>query len=736
MEAAGRALAEAAAEVAPAGPGEDRLRQGQQRRRRARRGSSPGRGRARGRGAAAVAARRALRRRRREPRTFPGDGPRARRRRGRGALAGSGVVVDAIFGTGFYGAPREPAAAAIAAINACGAPVVAADIASGVDASTGEVAGAAVEADLTVSFHAAKLGHWVAPGKRHTGELRVAAIGIPDGAPGAGARRPDPPIGARAARPAGAPTRPSSAPARCWSIGGSRGLTGAVVHVGDGGVAGRRRLRDRRRSGRARADLRDQADRGDVDRLSERRRRTCARRPPTPILEAAERAAAVVLGPGLGRDDGRARARAELAAAYRRAAGDRRRRPQRSRRAARAARRARSARPCSRRTPASSRRLLEVDSGRDRRRTGSPRATRGRRARGRRSSCSRATTRSSPRRRAAPIVNGLSSPALATAGTGDVLSGMIAALIARGLEPRTAAAAAVHAHTRAGRVAAERVGAAESVIATDVIAAIPQGLRPGAGEPVRATAVIDTGAVERNCRRLASGLSGDAELCAVVKADGYGHGAVPCAAAALAGGATWLAVAAAAEAAELRARARRAVPDPGARRADAGGARHRARAPAPISPSGARDSSTLVVPRRRRARRQAPGPRQVRQRHGPAGRARRRRGRASWPAPRPPRRELDLAGLWTHFATADDPGLDLLRPAARALPRLRAAASRPSSATCSCTPPTAPRPCASPPRISTWSAAASPSTASTRSAPTRSLTASSRRSSCAPMSPT
>ncbi len=64
--------------------------------------------------------------------------------------------------------------------------------------------------------------------------------------------------------------------------------------------------------------------------------------------------------------------------------------------------------------------------------------------------------------------------------------------------------------------------------------------------------MIDTGAVERNCRRLASELSGETALCAVVKANGYGHGAVPCAAAALAGGATWLAVAAASEAVELR----------------------------------------------------------------------------------------------------------------------------------------------------------------------------------------
>ena len=101
-----------------------------------------------------------------------------------GRLADSGAVVDAIFGTGFEGAPREPAAAAIEAINRCGAPAVACDIASGVDASTGEVAGQAVEADVTVSFHAAKLGQRIAPGKWHTGELRVAPIGIPDGAPG------------------------------------------------------------------------------------------------------------------------------------------------------------------------------------------------------------------------------------------------------------------------------------------------------------------------------------------------------------------------------------------------------------------------------------------------------------------------------------------------------------------------------------------------------------------------
>jgi alanine racemase len=63
---------------------------------------------------------------------------------------------------------------------------------------------------------------------------------------------------------------------------------------------------------------------------------------------------------------------------------------------------------------------------------------------------------------------------------------------------------------------------------------------------------VDLGAIERNCRRLKDSLAGGAALCAVVKAGGYGHGAVQSARAALAGGATWLAVATAAEAAELR----------------------------------------------------------------------------------------------------------------------------------------------------------------------------------------
>ena len=107
--------------------------------------------------------------------------------------AGADVVVDALFGTGFHGAPRPEAAATIERINAAGLPVVSVDVPSGVDASTGEIAGAAIEADLTVTFHGAKVGLVVAPGRFHAGRVVVASIGLehtPDGRRAGDGRRP------------------------------------------------------------------------------------------------------------------------------------------------------------------------------------------------------------------------------------------------------------------------------------------------------------------------------------------------------------------------------------------------------------------------------------------------------------------------------------------------------------------------------------------------------------------
>jgi NAD(P)H-hydrate epimerase len=84
-----------------------------------------------------------------------------------------------------------------------------------------------VAADLTVTFHASKFGHWVAPGKEHTGALRVAPIGIPEGAPTepkAGLIHPR--VLELAPHRAAGSTKFSSG--QVVIVGGSRGLTGAV----------------------------------------------------------------------------------------------------------------------------------------------------------------------------------------------------------------------------------------------------------------------------------------------------------------------------------------------------------------------------------------------------------------------------------------------------------------------------------------------------------------------------
>ena len=107
-------------------------------------------------------------------------------------LEGVDVIVDCLLGTGSTGAPREPVAGAIGAINgyrestagAGGVPavrVVACDVPSGVDADTGQIAGQAVGADVTVVIGAAKRGLWISPARGRCGELRVVDIGLDAG---------------------------------------------------------------------------------------------------------------------------------------------------------------------------------------------------------------------------------------------------------------------------------------------------------------------------------------------------------------------------------------------------------------------------------------------------------------------------------------------------------------------------------------------------------------------------
>jgi ADP-dependent NAD(P)H-hydrate dehydratase / NAD(P)H-hydrate epimerase len=391
-------------------------------------------------------------------------------------LAGSGAVVDAIFGTGFSGAPRQPASVAIDAVNRCGAPVVACDIASGVDASSGEVAGAAVEADLTVTFHAAKLGQRIAPGKWHTGELRVVPIGIPAGAPGEPAGGViGPAVLALAPRRGPRSTKFSSG--QVAIAGGSRGLTGAVRMSSLAAI--------RAGAGYATvavpADLEPVFEAGEPEVMSVGCPGGDGCLVPASAkaaLRVFERAAAGVLGPGMGRDPGSVELAREIVGAieaplvidadglnaFAEHLGP----------------------VAVRKAPT----LLTPHAGELGRLLGRDSAEVG----ARRLACAREAAEAagaivvlkgddtivSDGERVA--VNALAAPALATAGSGDVLSGILAALLARGLDPFAAACAAVLVHARAGRDAAARIGAAESVIASDVIASIPAGLR--GAEPV------------------------------------------------------------------------------------------------------------------------------------------------------------------------------------------------------------------------------------------------------------
>ena len=91
----------------------------------------------------------------------------------------SWLVIDALFGTGLKRSVEGHFAAAIDLLNHLALPVVAVDIASGLDSDTGQVLGTAVRSTLTVTYGLAKAGHFLYPGRELTGELQVADIGIP-----------------------------------------------------------------------------------------------------------------------------------------------------------------------------------------------------------------------------------------------------------------------------------------------------------------------------------------------------------------------------------------------------------------------------------------------------------------------------------------------------------------------------------------------------------------------------
>jgi NAD(P)H-hydrate epimerase len=385
-----------------------------------------------------------------------------------GRLDGAHAIVDALLGTGTTGAPREPAAGVIEAVNAAGARVVAADVPSGVDASTGEVAGPAVRAVATATFHRAKPGLWIHPGKAHAGAVEVIDIGIPSGAPiesEIGVIRP----GVLEEMPRRAPESTKFSSGNVFVIGGSPGLTGAPTMAAMAAM----------RAGAGYVTVGAPAPLQSIFamRMLEAMTRglpeaqgSLAAEAVEPALQAIERADAVVLGPGLGRTDG---ARAFARELYLRievplvvdADGlnalvgldlPPRRAPTIL-------------------TPHAGElgRLLGVESdevGRHRlaharemsERSGAIVVLKG-----------DDTLVVRPGGEVAISPGG--APGLATAGTGDVLSGVAGAMLAKRMEPLHAACAAVHLHLRAGQLAAEPLGP-DAVIASDVIARLPAAL--------------------------------------------------------------------------------------------------------------------------------------------------------------------------------------------------------------------------------------------------------------------
>ena len=98
----------------------------------------------------------------------------------RSVIDDADVIIDGLVGIGARGALRGPAEEMVPFLNAAKAIRVSVDLASGVDADTGQVLGVAFDADLTVTFGAFKPGHLIAPGKALSGEVRLIDIGIAD----------------------------------------------------------------------------------------------------------------------------------------------------------------------------------------------------------------------------------------------------------------------------------------------------------------------------------------------------------------------------------------------------------------------------------------------------------------------------------------------------------------------------------------------------------------------------
>jgi hydroxyethylthiazole kinase-like uncharacterized protein yjeF len=380
---------------------------------------------------------------------------------------GGEVVVDALFGTGFSGKPRPQAARAIEELNALGAPVVAIDVPSGVDASTGEMSGPAIQAELTVTFHGPKVGLVVAPGRFQAGEVMVADIGLAQ--KGTHHRRVSERILGLVPRRGERDNKYSAG--SVLVIGGSAGKTGAPSLAAEASL--------RAGAGICTACVPASFNVVFEQRLLEVMTRACPDEEGVmtmdaadEIIDAAERASGVALGPGLGRTD-----------AVRALVGyllDRLDKPialdadglwavvghldwifSREAPTVLTPHEGELARLLGRKSDwVRSRRLNAVQAGADD--VGAVVLLKG-----------ADTLIAAPGR--GVLVCDLGNAGLATAGAGDVLTGVVAAFLAKGMEPRLAAAAAAAAHGVAANLAAERHGSA-GLLARDVVEALSPAL--------------------------------------------------------------------------------------------------------------------------------------------------------------------------------------------------------------------------------------------------------------------
>jgi NAD(P)H-hydrate epimerase len=373
-------------------------------------------------------------------------------------LGAPDLVVDALFGTGFSGTPREAATRLIEAVNALDVPVVAVDVPSGVDASTGAVAGAAVRAQVTVTFAGRKVGQVVAPGRFLCGEVIVVPIGL-DATGETALRRTLPEIVREVPLRAGETNKYSAG--AVVVVGGSPGMTGAVCLAAEAAL---------------RADagyVSVVAPASSTPILEVRLLEPVKRAAPEDaqgllvpealdlVVELAKRARAVVLGPGIGRSDGvRALVRELLQTLEAPGVVDA---------DALFGLTPEQWRPPVVLTPHGGElaRLLGADTSRvDAHRLEAVRAC------AERFGCvallkGADTLIADPGGRVVVADHG--PPSLATAGTGDVLSGILGAFLAKGLEPALAAAAAATAHGLAARRAPHQPG----LVASDLLTLLP-----------------------------------------------------------------------------------------------------------------------------------------------------------------------------------------------------------------------------------------------------------------------